>query len=89
MKSSPFDPEFLSLDEAIEKARALSNISGVSQTIVLQIVDNVPKFFVLLTTAYAELREKQLTDDIAPVASVLPNGKIELYMKEFGRAANV
>jgi hypothetical protein len=83
------DPRFLSLDEAMKKGKHLADISQVSQTVVVTIIDHTVKFYVLLTAAYVELREKHYANDLAPVASILPNGKVEIYVKEFGRYANV
>ena len=89
MTNPNIDPQFQTLDEAIAKATSLAEIMGAAQTVVAEIVTHTVSFHVMQTGSYAELREKKLTDHMAPVASVLPNGKVELYMREFGRYANV
>lgn len=83
------DPQFQTLDDAIAKAKHLAEISNAAQTVVAEISGHTVGFYVLLTGSYAELREKKLTDHMAPVASVLPNGTIEIYVKDFARYEHV
>ena len=73
------DPDYSSLDEALSRARELADEMGAAQTVVAEIAHHRLCFYVLLTASYAELREKKLSDRMAPIASVLPNGGMDIY----------
>jgi hypothetical protein len=87
--NSNFDPEYYTLEDAIERAKVQAKITNAAQTVVVEVTNHKLGFYVLLSASYAELREKKRTDRMAPVASVLPNDRIEVYMESFRRFANV
>ena len=80
-----FDPDYQSLDGAIERARELAQEMDAAQTVIAEIANQKIGFYVLLSASYADLKERKLADHMAPVASVLPNGRIEIYMEKWRR----
>lgn len=73
------DPEYETLDKAVDHAKRLANQMQAAHTIVAEVSDHRLGFHSFASEAYASLRERGLTHAMAPVASVLPNGSVELY----------
>lgn len=73
------DPRFYTPAEALTQARRLANEAGAAYTIVAEVNDHKLVFYPLLSESYAAIREKGLADNMAPVASVTPQGVADIY----------
>lgn len=73
------DPHFEGFGNAMATAARLAHEQQVAHTIVAECSDHKLGFHSFASETYASLRERGLTHSMAPVASVLPSGSVELY----------
>ena len=73
------DPKLDTFEHALALAKRLAHEQQVAHTIVAECGDHKLGFHSFASETYASLRERGLTNSMAPVASVLPNGSVELY----------
>ncbi len=73
------EPDFRTLGDALAEASERASAMGAANTVCLHVHDATLGFDVMLSETYAALRESGLGTHLAPVASALPNGTIDLY----------
>lgn len=71
--------DHLTPETAIDEARRLATITAEAHTICAIVDRGVLAYVVFLSSSYAMLRERRQHHFLAPVASVLPNGTLEVY----------
>lgn len=73
------EPEYRSFGDAEDVAARQAKIIDEPMTIVAEIARGGLGFFVMLSSSYAQLREERKHLTIAPVGTVFPNGRVEIY----------
>lgn len=72
-------PSATTLEEALGIAKHQATVMQAAHTVCVRVVNGAVEYEVMLSGTYAHLRERGLAGALAPVASALPNGHVDLY----------
>jgi hypothetical protein len=76
----PCPPKHVQFDAAAAVAHSQATAQRAGMTVCLDVRGGTRGYTVLTSQEYAVLRENDAADDLTPVASVLPNGGVEVHI---------